>query len=81
MNPRSMPVSRGSYQQWTRSQHTRQLVLRLGLAAAAIVVLDRAGSASAVATDGAGHVVTSARQRSVEIAKYDALSAAPMSGF
>jgi hypothetical protein len=46
----------------------------LALAAVALVAIDRAGAASAVATDGHGHLVTSAGQRSIELARYDALT-------
>jgi hypothetical protein len=51
-------------------------LLRLALAAAALVAIERAGAASAVATDGHGHLVTSAGQVTEELAKYDALSTA-----
>jgi hypothetical protein len=46
------------------------------LAVAALVAIERAGAASAVATDGRGHLVTSAGQVTEELAKYDALSTA-----
>jgi hypothetical protein len=51
-------------------------LLKLALAAVAVGALDRADAASAVVLAPAGHLVTSAGQRSVEIAKYDALSTA-----
>lgn len=51
-------------------------LLRLALAAAALVAIDRAGAASAVAWVPGGHLVTSAGQRSVELATYDALTTA-----
>jgi hypothetical protein len=51
-------------------------LLRLALAAAALVAIERAGAASAVATDGHGHLVTSAGQVTEELAKYDALTTA-----
>jgi len=51
-------------------------LLILALLAAALVAVDRAGAASAVATDGHGYLVTSAGQRSLELAKYNALTTA-----
>jgi hypothetical protein len=51
-------------------------LLRLALAAMALAAIDRAGAASAVATDGKGHLVISAGQVTERLAKYDALSTA-----
>ena len=51
-------------------------LLTLALAVAVLGAIDRAGAASAVATDGHGHVITSAGQVTEELAKYDALTTA-----
>jgi Domain of unknown function (DUF4189) len=53
---------------------TKSMLSRLVLVGMAVLALQRADAASAVAWDGGSNVITSTGQRSVEIAKYDALS-------
>ena len=51
-------------------------LLSLALAVAVLGTIDRVGAASAVAWAPGGHLVTSAGQLTVDIAKYDALTTA-----
>jgi hypothetical protein len=59
-----------------RSKLFSPVLTGMVVAASALSALERADAASAVVLAPAGHLVTSAGQRTVEIAKYDALSTA-----
>jgi hypothetical protein len=54
----------------------RSMLFQLALVGLTVLALQRANAASAVVTDGHGHLTTSAGQVSEELAKYDALTTA-----
>ena len=54
----------------------KNMLFRLALVGVTVLALQRANAASAVVTDGHGHLTTSAGQLTEELAKYDALTTA-----